>query len=113
MPETQNHFEFGQCKPDAPASGSVAPRQRPEPEPIAAPIEDRPRLRGQNARILELLEQGPRTNKQLAEISLKYTSRISDIRRAIAPRQIVCTKTEIQGVTRYEIKPRCIEEFGG
>ena len=38
------------------------------------------RLSGQSARILARLEQGPATNRELAEISLKYTSRVSDVR---------------------------------
>jgi hypothetical protein len=38
------------------------------------------RLAGQSARILARLEQGPATNRELAEISLKYTSRVSDVR---------------------------------
>jgi hypothetical protein len=43
---------------------------------------DEPRLSGQNAAILERLKQGPATNVELAGISLKYTSRISDLRAA-------------------------------
>ena len=38
------------------------------------------RLTGQNAAILSRLRQGPATNVELAAISLKYTSRISDAR---------------------------------
>lgn len=38
------------------------------------------RLKGQNLRILERLQEGPASNKELAQISLKYTSRISDLR---------------------------------
>lgn len=53
----------------------------PEIAPIAAPVEDLPRLKGQNGIILEYLRCGPMTNVQLAEVSLKYTSRISDIRK--------------------------------
>lgn len=44
--------------------------------------DDRPRLTGQNAAILERLRRGPATNRDLAEISLKYTSRVSDLRAA-------------------------------
>lgn len=40
------------------------------------------RLRGQNQRILALLQCGPQSNRRLAEVSLKYTSRISDLRKA-------------------------------
>ena len=38
------------------------------------------RLSGQNAAILERLRQGPATNAELAAMSLKYTSRVSDLR---------------------------------
>ena len=37
-------------------------------------------LRGQNATIYRLLADRPRTNGELSRYSLKYTSRISDIR---------------------------------
>jgi hypothetical protein len=40
------------------------------------------RLSGQCAAILARLHQGPASNFDLAQISLKYTSRISDIRKA-------------------------------
>lgn len=40
------------------------------------------RLSGQNLRILERLQRGPATNRELAAISLKYTSRVSDLRAA-------------------------------
>jgi len=43
---------------------------------------DKPRLTGQNGAILARLICGPATNAELAEISLKYTSRISDLRAA-------------------------------
>jgi len=43
---------------------------------------DVPRLTGQNAAILARLQRGPATNRELAEISLKYTSRTSDLRAA-------------------------------
>ena len=44
--------------------------------------EERPRLTGQNLAILERLQRGPATNRELAQISLKYTSRVSDLRAA-------------------------------
>lgn len=49
-------------------------------EPISADQSDKPRLRGQNKTIFKMLCSGPKTNRELAEVSLKYTSRISDIR---------------------------------
>ena len=42
--------------------------------------QDRPRLTGQNAAILVRLQRGPATNRELAGISLRYTSRVSDLR---------------------------------
>jgi hypothetical protein len=49
--------------------------------PVSPPEEAR-RLSGQCAAILALLHQGPASNFDLALISLKYTSRISEIRQA-------------------------------
>lgn len=43
---------------------------------------DKPRLSGQCETILRLLEAGPRTNAELAAVSLKYSGRISDLRKA-------------------------------
>lgn len=40
------------------------------------------RLSGQNLRILKRLQHGPATNRELAQISLKYTSRLSDCKAA-------------------------------
>jgi len=40
------------------------------------------RLTGQNKLVLDALRDGPKTNQQLAFFSLKYTSRISDLRAA-------------------------------
>ena len=50
-------------------------------DPSVLPI-DEPRLRGQNAAILERLKKGPASNVELSNMSLKYTSRISDLRAA-------------------------------
>lgn len=54
----------------------------PKVEPVSAPTEDTPRLTGQNAAILRRLRQGTASNFELAAISLKYTSRINDLRNA-------------------------------
>lgn len=62
--------------PPAPAAPAPAPR---DPHVAAA---DTKRLTGQNAVILHLLQQGPCTNVELAKVSLKYTSRLSDLRAA-------------------------------
>ena len=40
------------------------------------------RLGGHNLKILERLQRGPATNRELAAISLKYTARVSDLREA-------------------------------
>ena len=44
--------------------------------------EDVPRLTGQNKEILNALKEGPKSNRELAQIALKYTSRNSDLRDA-------------------------------
>jgi uncharacterized protein YmfQ (DUF2313 family) len=49
--------------------------------PVHQPEEAR-RLSGQCAAILQRLHQGPATNRELAGLSLKYTSRLSDLRAA-------------------------------
>ena len=48
----------------------------------SVPKQDRKRLAGQNLAIFERLQRGPATNVELAGISLKYTSRIDDIRKS-------------------------------
>lgn len=60
----------------------------PEPGWIARPRDPNvaaaavPRLSRQCSLILERLKAGPATNAQLAAIALKYTGRISDLRKA-------------------------------
>ena len=44
--------------------------------------DDREAVIGQNGAILERLRAGPATNVELAAMSLKYTSRLSDLRAA-------------------------------
>lgn len=71
---TQLTFDF--------AIGTPPPRNPPPIDPNADAA-DRPRLGGQNAAILALLESKPEvSNAELAGISLKYTGRISDLRAA-------------------------------
>ena len=65
--------------------------------------QDRPRLRGQNATILARLKRGPATNAELAGISLKYTSRISDIRAA--GYCVTCERGE-NGLNVYRLEVR-------
>jgi len=58
-----------------------SPRTPPR-DPNVTPA-DRPRLTGQNARLLAMLQQGPTTNREMMLAGLlKYTSRISDLRAA-------------------------------
>lgn len=64
--------------------------------------EERPRLTGQNQAILERLRRGPATNFELAEISLKYTSRISDV-RAAGYTVVVVDRDRATGRTMYEL----------
>ena len=62
---------------DNPTPATSPPATDPNVE-----VADRPRLAGQNKRILERLKLGPATNRELAAMALKYTSRISDLRDA-------------------------------
>ena len=67
---------------------------------------DIPRLRGQNARVLKRLRLGPATNAELSTISLKYTSRVSDLRAMGF--EIVCERGR-GGLNSYSLidaKPR-------
>ena len=63
--------------------------------------QDRPRLTGQNGAILERLRSGPATNQELAGISLKYTSRVSDLRKA---GYTVACERQTGGLTRYTLE---------
>lgn len=86
----------------------------PKPsEPLVGPIEtidpnvhpdDGHRLRGQNARVLALLEERPATNDELIKIGRKYTSRISDVRKFLnrGGRTIECIRGE-GGLNTYRI----------
>ena len=67
------------------------------------PAEARPRLSRQERAILARLEQGPATNRELADIALKYTSRISVIRQAGYDIQVV-ERNVVTGFTRYALK---------
>ena len=64
--------------------------------------EERPRLTGQNLAILERLQRGPATNRELAAISLKYTSRVSDL-RAAGYNVVVVDRDRATGRTMYEL----------
>ena len=78
-------------------------------QPIHAKKNDVGRLAGQNKEIFDLLREGPRTNRELAEVSLKYTSRISDIRkflRANYPDLAIINERhpDKQGLTIYRLQ---------
>jgi len=78
------------------------PLATPPPREPRVPEADRPRLSGQCQRILELLRRGPCTNVELAEVSLKYSGRISDLRK----RGYRIEPTNLGGgLWRYELLP--------
>lgn len=78
----------------------AAKRGLPPSDPNVHPA-DRVRLSGQNAAILARLQRGPASNEELAGISLKYTSRISDLRAA--GYNVTCTRG-VCGVHWYWIE---------
>ena len=63
------------------------------------------RLGGQALKIYERLQLGSATNVELAEISLKYTSRISDIRKAGHVVTLISHDHET-GLTSYQLGER-------
>lgn len=65
-----------------------------------------PRLSQQCEAIFDVLRRGPATNSELAQISLKYTGRISEIRRALRPIGLsveVTQRDRTTGLTVYEL----------
>ena len=66
-------------------------------------------LSRQQGLILERLKQGPATNADLAEIALKYTGRISELREKLKARgqDIKVTKIQAHGIRVYELVNRC------
>lgn len=73
------------------------------PPPPAAATPERARLARQCGAILERLKRGRATNAELAAMSLKYTSRISDLRKAGYAIEVV-SRDYKTGVTVYELK---------
>ena len=67
---------------------------------VEATKEDWERFHTQTELIIEKLRRGPATNVELAELSLKYTSRISDARKR--GYKIKCKRLG-GGITRYEL----------
>ncbi len=73
--------------------------------PTTAPPVEKGRLSRQCAEILALLFQNRRvSNKTLAGISLKYTGRISDLRKAGYDVQCV-ERDRTSGLSWYEVRP--------
>jgi hypothetical protein len=70
--------------------------------PTQAPKEDRPRLTRQCRQLLERLQHGAATNRELAAVSLKYTSRISDLRQAGYDVRVV-ERNHSTGMTLYAL----------
>ena len=64
---------------------------------------EKPRLSRQCAEILALLRQGVATNRDLARLSLKYTGRISDLRKAGHRIEVIQRDHDI-GLVWYELK---------
>ena len=81
---------FGEDFPTISLNNSVAP-------------EEAPRLSKQCREILERLKQGPATNRDLAGLSLKYTSRVSDLRAAGFKIEVV-ERNHQSGLNVYELK---------
>jgi hypothetical protein len=61
------------------------------------------RLSSQCAAILERLQRGPASNRDLATIALKYTSRISDLRASGHKVEIV-ERNRDTGLTIYKLR---------
>ncbi len=61
------------------------------------------RLTGQAAAILARLQRGPATARELSALSLKYTSRVSDLRAA--GYDVKCSDDEVTGLSTYVLVP--------
>lgn len=100
---TYRQAAFFDDPPPAPKRVRKAAAKKPKPSEIAA---ERKRLAGQCLKIYERLRQGPATNDELSVISRKYTSRISDIRQAGYPIDVVSRDYET-GLTHYQLREVC------
>jgi hypothetical protein len=79
-----------------------AGRRPTEPrDPNVTEPRERRRLKGQNAAILDRLRQGPATNRELVGMSLKYTSRVSDLRERGCV--IHCDEDRATGLNTYRL----------
>jgi len=80
--------------------GGVIPFDPNVPDP-----KERPRLSKQCKIVLDRLRSGPATNYDLAAIALKYSARISDIRRA----GIAVQNFKRGSLSLFQLTPLCIE----
>lgn len=76
-------------------------------DPNVRPV-DVPRLSAQCQAILDLLRDGPRTNTELVEVAMKYTSRISDLRKA--GYDIRAIERRSNGVTVYQLVEKGVRD---
>ena len=72
-------------------------------DPVVDVQPEKRRVSKQCALILARLREGPATNRELAAISLKYTSRISDARKTGYDIRVV-SQDRASGLTVYELK---------
>lgn len=72
-------------------------------DPKVRDSEETPRLSGQCQQILDRLKAGRATNRDLSTLSLKYTSRISDL-RASGHDVVVVSRDRKSGLTVYELR---------
>lgn len=69
----------------------------------SAPVEMRPRLSRQCQLILDRLTEGPATNRELSQIALKYTGRISELKQA--GYKVACyDQNRVTGFSRYRLE---------
>lgn len=61
-----------------------------------------PRVSKQALQVLEQLRSGPKTNRQLLEVAIRYGSRLHDLRKAGYDIQIV-SKDEASGLVTYKL----------
>jgi hypothetical protein len=61
----------------------------------------------QSATILDMLRERPQLNRELATVALKYTSRISDLRK---DGHVITVQHLGQGLTRYALADQAKKE---
>lgn len=71
--------------------------------PAHVEAEAQPRLSRQNQAVLARLQRGPATNRELAEIALKYTGRISELRDA-GYDVVLVSEDRKTGLAVYELR---------